>query len=145
MIYIVILKQFLILIGGDGGAVRAGDLICGCCSVITVISRMKPNIATIGQELKPLITSQLMNSNSLQENTPSSNNISNRVTDICNLIKFEQAIKCGAGLFSLLVTRNTATHVRVSAAEALEALANAVLHTRMVNSSIYKIILTFFI
>jgi len=122
----------------NGGAVRAGDLLSGCCGVISTIARLQPCLAALGRNNEELLT-QLHRQNKDAANTNAAASADGgggtcmSVVEICNQVNFEQAVKCGAALFSLLVTRNTATHVRVSAAEALSALARSVQHARMVN------------
>lgn len=118
---------------------RAGDLICGCCSVISVIARLKPNIATIKHELSnhavfsfPSIVKKKHNSSRGNSDIKEQQQSNYSSTELCDQVNFEQAVTCGAALFSLLVTKKTATHVRVGAAEALESLAEAVLRTRLV-------------
>jgi hypothetical protein len=103
--------------------------------VISTIARLQPCLAVLGRNNEELLT-QLHRQNKATTNAASANTDGGTcmsVVEICNQVNFEQAVKCGAALFSLLVTRNTATHVRVSAAEALSALARSVQHTRMVN------------
>jgi hypothetical protein len=108
--------------------------------VISTIARLQPCLAVLGRNNEELST-QLHSQNKATTNATTNASASAdggggtymSVVEICNQVNFEQAVKCGAALFSLLVTRNTATHVRVSAAEALSALARSVQHTRMVN------------